>query len=60
MVCWIIGGVFEFCLILYFIDEATGGKYRAHASSESDDHMAALMMYSAMHDNPPGPPDYGE
>lgn len=26
-------------------------------TKESDDHMAALMHYSAMHVNPPGPLD---
>ena len=33
----------------------------SYHSDESADHMAALMMLSAMYDNPPhlGPPDQG-
>ena len=45
-------------LIALIIENAIGGKYGTHTSTESDDHMAALMGYSAMHDDHrPGAPE---
>ena len=58
--CWsallVFGGGFAILAFIGWLMELAGWHGPSY-SSESDDHMAALMMFSAMHDNPPGPPD---
>ena len=53
----LLGGAFlVICIITWVISEVTG--YSPPTNTESGDHIAALMMFSAMHNNPPHHPDH--
>ena len=55
MIFWVVGIFIVLCFVCWFIQEATGiGTY---TSTESDDHMATLMMHSAMYDDDWSPGD---